>query len=52
MKPLLPVSRRAALAGAAAALATPALAQARIRTSVGVLRLSSSGPVFIAQERG
>jgi NitT/TauT family transport system substrate-binding protein len=49
------VSRRAVLAGGAAvALAAPSLsfAQARARTSVGVLRLSSSGPVFIAHERG
>jgi NitT/TauT family transport system substrate-binding protein len=50
---MIRLSRRAALAGAAA-LAAPSLvrAQTLTKTSVGVLRLSSSGPVFIAAERG
>jgi NitT/TauT family transport system substrate-binding protein len=51
------VSRRDVVQGLTAAAALPALglpagAQAPSRLRVGVLRLSSSGPVFIAQERG
>jgi NitT/TauT family transport system substrate-binding protein len=51
------VGRREIVQGlaAAAALATvgvPARAQAPTKLRLGVLRLSSSGPVFIAQERG
>jgi NitT/TauT family transport system substrate-binding protein len=47
-------SRRAAIGGFAAFVAAPAVvrAQAPAKTSVGVLRLASSGPVFIAAERG
>lgn len=44
------IVRALGAAAATAALGLPASAQAKIR--VGVLRLSSSGPVFIAQERG
>jgi NitT/TauT family transport system substrate-binding protein len=39
-------------AAALGALGLPAGAQAPTKMRVGVLRLSSSGPVFIAQERG
>lgn len=51
------VSRREIVRGLAAAAAlaaagAPAMAQAPTKLRVGVLRLSSSGPVFIAQERG
>src|SRR6201989_3437852 len=35
-----------------AALLTPALAQEKTKIRVGVLRLASSGNVFIAQDRG
>jgi NitT/TauT family transport system substrate-binding protein len=51
---MFPLSRRAALAGLGASLSAPAFlnAQTPAKTSVGVLRLSSSGPVFIAAERG
>ena len=51
---MIRLTRRAAIAGAAGLLAAPSLAraQALTKTSVGVLRLSSSGPVFIAAERG
>ncbi len=51
---MIRLTRRAALAGAVAGLAAPSLARAQnlTKTSVGVLRLSSSGPVFIAAERG
>ena len=45
-------SRRAALALGAGALATPALGQALQPLRLGVLRLASAGPVFIAHERG
>ncbi len=51
---MIRLTRRAALAGAAIGIAAPSIvrAQAPLKTSVGVLRLSSSGPVFIAAERG
>ncbi len=54
-----PISRRSTLAGLGlaglgATFAAPAIvhAQTPAKTSVGVLRLSSSGPVFVAAERG
>jgi NitT/TauT family transport system substrate-binding protein len=47
------LSRRAALAGLAALpLARAARAQELMKASVALLRLSSSGPVFIALEKG
>jgi NitT/TauT family transport system substrate-binding protein len=48
------ITRRTALASGLAVLGAPAVlrAQARPKASVAVLRLSSSGPVFIAAERG
>jgi NitT/TauT family transport system substrate-binding protein len=47
------LTRRSALALGAAALATPALGQAALPpVRVGVLRLASAGPVFIAQDKG
>jgi NitT/TauT family transport system substrate-binding protein len=47
------ITRRAALAGlGAAALARPALGQQADRLNVGVLRFVSSGPLFLAMERG
>ena len=51
---MVSISRRTALAGLGASLAAPSIAraQAPAKTSVGVLRLSSSGPVFVAAERG
>ncbi len=51
---MIRLSRRAAVAGALAALSAPSVLRAQTlrKTSVGVLRLSSSGPVFIAAERG
>ena len=51
---MIRLSRRAAVAGAFASLSAPAVLRAQTlrKTSVGVLRLSSSGPVFIAAERG
>lgn len=49
---MISISRRLLLAAAAAAL-TPNAAQAQSRKlRVGVLRLASSGPVFIAQDTG
>lgn len=45
-----PFTRRAALALAVALLATPAVAADKV--SVGVLRFVSSGPLFLAVERG
>ncbi|MBI1244993.1 MAG: transporter substrate-binding domain-containing protein [Alphaproteobacteria bacterium] len=51
---MIRLSRRAAVAGAFATISAPAALRAQTlrKTSVGVLRLSSSGPVFIAAERG
>lgn len=47
------LTRRAALAGTAAlSLAPAARAQDLIKASIALLRLSSSGPVFIASEKG
>ena len=47
------MSRRAALVGMAAlSLARAASAQDLTKASIALLRLSSSGPIFIAQEKG
>ena len=46
-------TRRAALGGLAAAAIAPALrAQDLTKASIALIRLSSSGPIFIAQEKG
>ncbi|WP_163454559.1 ABC transporter substrate-binding protein, partial [Escherichia coli] len=47
------MTRRAALGGlAAASLAPAARSQDLIKASIALLKLSSSGPIFIAQEKG
>ena len=47
------MSRRATLGGlAAASLASAARSQDLIKASIALLKLSSSGPIFIAQEKG
>jgi len=52
------LTRRAALGGlmgggmAALSIAPPVCAQDLTKASIALLRLSSSGPIFIAQEKG
>lgn len=47
------IKRRAAIGGIAAlAMARPLAAQDLTKASIALLRLSSSGPIFIAQEKG
>jgi NitT/TauT family transport system substrate-binding protein len=49
----LGVTRRAALGGLAVlSLAPPSRAEDSTKASIALLRLSSSGPIFIAQEKG